>query len=94
MAVYVDAAKHPYRGALWCHLLADTVEELHTFARRLGLKPHWFQDHRQSRPHYDLAPSLRAKAVALGAREITDEEVVELLRRYRKEHLDAAGQTG
>lgn len=27
----------------WCHLTADTTEELQEFARRLGLNPRWFQ---------------------------------------------------
>lgn len=27
----------------WCHLTADTTEELQAFARKLGLNPDWFQ---------------------------------------------------
>ena len=29
--------------ALWSHLTADTTEELHAFAQRLGMKRAWFQ---------------------------------------------------
>ncbi len=52
-------------GRSWCHLTADTLDELHAFADRLGLRRTWFQDH--SVPHYDLLPSKRALALAMGA---------------------------
>lgn len=48
------------------HLTADTLEELHAFAARLGLRRSWFQaDDRH--PHYDLAPSKHSFALELGA---------------------------
>lgn len=58
------ARKH---GALWCHLYADSVEELHAMAGKLGLKRAWFQDKRLQ--HYDLTPAMREKALAAGAVE-------------------------
>lgn len=53
-----------------CHLLPDgldagALEQLHAFARQLGLKRSWFQDKRW--PHYDLTGSRRLAAVARGA---------------------------
>lgn len=48
------------------HLTADTLEELHAFALTIGLKRAWFQDHPIA-PHYDLAPSRHAAALAAGA---------------------------
>lgn len=48
-----------------CHLTADSVEELHEFALRLGLRRDWFQP--KSTPHYDLTESRRTKALELGA---------------------------
>ncbi len=63
-----------------CHLFTDgTLDELHAFAKRLGLKRGWFQDHRIAH-HYDLTPARRAKAVLLGATETTTRE---WLRRRR-----------
>lgn len=53
-----------------CHMTADTEDELHSFARKLGLKRAWFQPHRLL-PHYDLTPARRAKAVEFGAHETT-----------------------
>lgn len=47
------------------HLTADTVDELHAFARRLRLRQEWFQP--LSSPHYDLTPEKQARALALGA---------------------------
>lgn len=56
-----------YRG---CHLFTDdgNLQELHNFARRLGLRREWFQGGRH--PHYDLTTSKRRLAVKLGAREV------------------------
>lgn len=81
VTVYVDDAYIPahlpgMRPAIWCHLQADSDEELHAFAARLGLKRSWFQE-RSDRPeanHYDVTKTVRAKAVALGAVEETTRE--------------------
>ena len=62
------------------HLVADTLQELHSFAKLLGLKVEWFQN--QGRyPHYDLTTSrIRKKALALGAELISSREIVKLLK--------------
>lgn len=51
-----------------CHMWADTPDELHAMARRIGLRRGWFQNHGRL-PHYDLTPARRAKAIANGAQE-------------------------
>ncbi len=49
------------------HLTTDgPIVQLHAFARGLGLKRAWYQDHHLA-PHYDLTPARRARAVLLGA---------------------------
>jgi hypothetical protein len=51
------------------HLQADTTDELHAFAERLGLRRAWFQS-KPGRPwhdHYDLTRPGRDRAIALGA---------------------------
>lgn len=68
MTVYVDNAKVKWRGKQWCHLVADTIEELHEFAYQLGLQRHWFQ-HAASYPHYDVTVEVREKALNIGAIE-------------------------
>jgi hypothetical protein len=42
------------------------IDELHRFARSLGLRRAWFQEHKRM-PHYDLTVSKREQAIALGA---------------------------
>lgn len=79
--VYVDplmatkpSKKWPYRQA--CHLRADSEEELHKFAQRLGLQRSWFQGHHRNPRfhHYDITASMRAKAIAMGARALDRQE--------------------
>jgi hypothetical protein len=65
-------------GHLWCHLMADSLEELHAFAARLGLKREWFQG-----DHYDLIPRRREHAVRLGALEVPARRLVEIRRKLR-----------
>ncbi len=49
-----------------CHLTADTLDELHAFAAKIGMKRSWFQDH-PTAPHYDLTPKRRDLALRIGA---------------------------
>jgi len=72
MTVYVDDMKAKYGRMVMCHMLADTDEELHAMADRIGVARRWWQSpEKTSGSHYDIALSMRAKAVALGAVEIT-----------------------
>jgi len=49
------------------HLVADSEEELHVFAKRIGLKRTWFQDHKRH-PHYDLTTKRATeRAIRAGA---------------------------
>lgn len=87
MSVYVDSllACIPNQQWRWnksCHLIADTLDELHAFAARLGLRRAWFQSDARL-PHYDLNESRRAKAVVLGAVEIDRKQLVEIMRSER-----------
>jgi hypothetical protein len=78
---FVDEARWPYRGSLYCHLATDgTVEELHLFAERLGLRRSYFQNH-ASVPHYDLSPTKRRLALSLGAVSVDSKTLVKLARK-------------
>jgi hypothetical protein len=65
VAVYVDDARIRWRGMQWSHLVADTPDELHDAAARLGLRREWAQDKGRTL-HYDLPEHLRAQAIELG----------------------------
>lgn len=88
MSVYVDeliiytvSDKVPrcFRGKASCHMYADTIEELHQMALKIGMKLEWFQADRRL-PHYDLVASRRARAVKMGAIEHTRNQMVCFMR--------------
>ena len=79
MAVYVDNAENPFGRMIMCHMLADTVAELHEFAERIGCKREWFQP--LSRPHYDLSKSYRVAALKAGAVVLGRKELVAMMKR-------------
>lgn len=82
MPVYVDKAIHKYGRMLMCHMLADTQEELHAMADKIGIQRRWYQA-QASTPHYDICKAKRALAIQNGAIEIDRRQTVEILRRLR-----------
>ena len=88
MSVYLDPEiscipAGRYRWSKVTHLFADTIEELHAFAARLGLHREWFQVSRSGLEHYDLNSWRRKAAVTLGAIQCTREEAVAKWRSKR-----------
>jgi hypothetical protein len=89
VTVYLDDWRQPARlGSVddrWSHLLADSEDELHAFAARLGMKREWFQ-HKVGRPHqahYDLPERSRQVALDLGAVSVTWRQVGRMIRQRR-----------
>lgn len=74
MSVYVDDMNAPFRNMIMCHMIADTRRELDEMAKKLKLKPEWKQSVNNYGEHYDVALSIKQKAINLGAIEITLEE--------------------
>lgn len=74
MSVYVDFPLWKFGRMVMCHMMADTIEELHDMAERLGLRRAWFQNGKH--PHYDICKAKRAEAVRLGAKEVTTKELL------------------
>jgi hypothetical protein len=66
MTVYVDDMAARYGRMLMYHMVADSEDELHAMAARIGLPRRWYQG-----DHYDVCKAKRAMAVRAGAREIT-----------------------
>lgn len=71
MAVYVDDMKARVGRMVMCHMIADTDDELHAMADRIGVARRWHQAPPQHDSHYDIALSKRQRAVAAGAIPIT-----------------------
>lgn len=72
MAVYVDEVfqtlpiqRKKWKHPTYTHMTADTKEELHAMALKIGLKRCWYQDH--GHPHYDLNENKRTQALNAGA---------------------------
>lgn len=92
MSVYVDPLRDwgaPWRGGKSCHVLADTEQELDEFAARVGAKHFWKQKH--PIPHFDIGPTLRKRALALGAEEITFRQMAKLVKRLKEEVCNGNG---
>ena len=70
MTVYVDNMQAKYKRMKMSHMMADTLEELHAMALKIGMKREWFQEHKKY-PHYDVSISRRKLAVEHGAVELT-----------------------
>jgi hypothetical protein len=71
MTVYVYDMKAKFGRMIMCHMIADTDEELHAMAAQIGVARKWHQKPGTPHSHYDISLGCRAKAVALGAVEIT-----------------------
>lgn len=78
MVVYVDDmfmradvpnGAQTVRGR-WCHMFADTREELDAMAVKIGLRRSWIQYPDTAKEHYDVTMSRRAAAIKAGAVEL------------------------
>lgn len=81
MAILIDSFHNGARGPIryWhqrCgHLVSDhSLDELHEFARLLGLRREWFQV--RSIPHYDLTGEYYRLAIERGALLVSSREIV------------------
>jgi hypothetical protein len=93
MTVYLDDWRQPARlGPVddrWSHLVADTAEELHSFAVCMGMRREWFQTKvgRPHHDHYDVPERARGEALALGAVPVTWRQVGRMVRQRRMDQL-------
>lgn len=85
MPVYVDnmradyqPAHRPGRKYIMSHMIADTFDELHRMADKIGVARKWFQG-----DHYDICQSKKALAMQHGAIEVNMREIVAVRKRLR-----------
>jgi hypothetical protein len=94
VSVYVDDAFVSGDWGFWTgggHMQADSLEELHAMAERLGLRRSWFQS-KPGKPwhdHYDLTRSRREQAILLGATVLGWREMARRSRAVRQAHIAA-----
>ena len=91
--IYIDTPPHT-QG--WSHLFADSVPELHAFARKFSVKRHWYHNRRgRYQPHYDVRSFRVPAMVAAGAVLVSWRSVPAMLReRYAPEqriHMNIGG---
>jgi succinylglutamate desuccinylase len=68
MTVYVDDVRHSFGRMTMCHMWADSEDELHAMADRIGIQRKWFQQPpKASWKHYDISLGKKALALELGA---------------------------
>ena len=94
MSVYVDDMQAPFGRMVMCHMMADTTEELHAMADRIGVARRWCQYPGTAREHYDISKVKRVLAVRHGAKEITLREMAAFQRSRRvdaRQQSDSAG---
>lgn len=90
MTIYVDGLEDwgwiiRGRRVESCHMFTNdaSLEELHAFAVRIGMKRAWFQPHKVA-PHYDLTKPRRDLAVSLGAIQVGRHDASRIWRERRK----------
>ena len=73
--ILIDPPNAAGHGRLWSHLASDTsFEELHAFARGLGIPERGFD-----RDHYDVPAHWYDEAVLAGATPVSSRELVSRL---------------
>lgn len=66
---------------IMCHMLADTLDELHAMAKTIGMRSSWYQP--LSFPHYDVCQMRKVKAIEHGAIQVDRRQIVHIKRRLR-----------
>lgn len=59
------------------HLVADSLDELHSFALKIGLNRRYYEGVRKGHPHYDLTNSnIRNKVLGEDVLVVTSREIL------------------
>jgi hypothetical protein len=41
------------------HLVADSLDELHSYSKMIGIGKHWFEGVKKGHPHYDIPERMK-----------------------------------
>jgi hypothetical protein len=89
--IVVDEPRWARHDRVWCHLASDTsFEELHAFARAVGIPERGFDG-----DHYDIPEDRRADIIAAGAVPVSSRDLVTMLHAAglrRRRPRSAKGQ--
>lgn len=83
--VYVGTRKYRFGRLILSHMAADTIEELHATADKIGVARQHFQAGK--RPHYDVCQSKKTLAVKHGAKMVNDRELISLYSRIKPQKV-------
>lgn len=76
MAILIDTPAWPAHDTVWSHLVSDSsLDELHTFAARMGIPRRAFD-----LDHYDVPEARYAELVAGGALPVSNRVLVRRLQ--------------
>ena len=94
MTLFIDPPNAPGHGRMWSHLVSDeSFEELHRFARGLGIPERGFD-----RDHYDIPAERYHTVITAGAVPVSSRELLTRLRRAglrrRKSEVLGTGRPG
>ncbi len=85
--VYIDNFNCGYGRMKMCHMIADTTQELLEMADKIGVKRKWLQKAGTYQEHFDVCLSMKAKALKLGAKDITIKELSALTIKKREAEI-------
>ena len=81
--IYIGTREYKYGRMIMSHVISDNIDELHSFAKLIGIRKH-FQD-KKDKPHYDISKAYKEKALKMpGVKEVNDREIIAILKNHNK----------
>ena len=92
MSVYVGSSIYPFGRMIMCHMVADSIDELHEMADLIEVDRRHFQSKNKRHPHYDICKSKRVLALKHGAIEAISSTIVETSLKCGKQDPDIGNE--
>ena len=66
----------------YCHMVSDSISELHEFAKSIGVKKCWYENKRgKKEPHYDIKGIQIKKAIDAGGYSSSKKRIEDILKK-------------